>query len=94
MLINAENIDFTFRGFKTVYSDAFDAAISHAGKVAMTVPSSAREEQYGWMGQFPNLREWIGPRHVPGGDVRALETHSPEEDEATAEKPRGGLRVG
>jgi phage major head subunit gpT-like protein len=37
----------------------------------MTVPSAARDEQYGWMGQFPNLREWIGPRHVHG-----LRSHS------------------
>jgi phage major head subunit gpT-like protein len=37
----------------------------------MTVPSAARDEQYGWLGQFPNLREWIGPRHVHG-----LRSHS------------------
>ncbi len=30
----------------------------------MVVPSSAREEKYGWLGQFAPLREWIGPRVV------------------------------
>lgn len=30
----------------------------------MTVPSTGRDETYGWLGQFPQLREWIGQRHV------------------------------
>jgi len=30
----------------------------------MTVPSTGRDEIYGWLGQFPQLREWIGQRHV------------------------------
>ncbi|WP_413221536.1 Mu-like prophage major head subunit gpT family protein [Tritonibacter mobilis] len=64
MLINAQTLDLAFRGFKTVYSDAFDAAPSHKGEVAMTVASSSRDETYGWLGQFPQLREWIGPRVI------------------------------
>lgn len=64
MLINANTLDLAFRGFKTVYSDAFDAAPSHKGEVAMTVASSSRDETYGWLGQFPQLREWIGPRVI------------------------------
>ncbi len=64
MLINAHTLDLAFRGFKTVYSDAFDAAPSHKGEVAMTVASSSRDETYGWLGQFPQLREWIGPRVI------------------------------
>lgn len=34
----------------------------HAGII--TGPSSSRDETYGWLGNFPQLREWIGPRHV------------------------------
>lgn len=64
MIINEQTLDLAFRGFKTLYSDAFDAAPSHKDKIAMTVPSSSRDETYGWLGQFPQLREWIGPRHV------------------------------
>ena len=32
--------------------------------IAMVVNSTGREEKYGWMGQVPGLREWIGPRVV------------------------------
>ena len=64
MLTNTESLDLVYRGFSTVYKDSFDKAPSHYAKIAMTMPSAARDETYGWIGQFPNLREWIGPRHV------------------------------
>lgn len=37
----------------------------------MTVPSAGRDETYGWLGMFPQLREWIGQRHV-----NSLKAHS------------------
>ena len=66
MLVNRENIDYTFRGFRSIYTDACSKAVAHADRIAMTVPGAAREEQYGWMGRFAQLREGIGPRHVHG----------------------------
>lgn len=33
-------------------------------KLAMVVPSSTRENQYGWLGAMPNLREWVGDRII------------------------------
>lgn len=38
----------------------------------MTIPSSARDETYGWLGQFPQLREWLGGDRV----VKDLTAHS------------------
>ena len=64
VIINETNVALAFKGFKTVYSDAFDQAETHYDKIAMVVPSSSRDETYGWIGQFPHLREWVGPRHV------------------------------
>ncbi len=64
MLINGNALDLVFKGFKTVYTDAFMNAPVHWDKIAMTVPSASRDETYGWLGNFPQLREWIGPRHV------------------------------
>ncbi|WP_288960522.1 Mu-like prophage major head subunit gpT family protein [uncultured Sulfitobacter sp.] len=64
MLINENNLDLVFKAFNSVYSDAYLEADTHWDKIAMTIPSSAAEEQYGWIGQFPHLREWIGPRVV------------------------------
>lgn len=70
MLVNGQTLDLAFRGFKTVFTDAQLAAPSHFADIAMTVPSTSRDETYGWLGQFPALREWIGPRQV-----KNLEAH-------------------
>lgn len=64
MMINGQTLDLAFKGFKTVFDGAFNTAPAFADKVAMTVPSESRDETYGWLGMFPRLREWIGPRHV------------------------------
>tara|TARA_R110002110_G_scaffold122758_1_gene299146 strand:+ start:5324 stop:6220 length:897 start_codon:yes stop_codon:yes gene_type:complete len=64
MLINSQSLDLVFKGFQTLYTDAYLSAEVNWDKIAMTVPSSSREETYGWLGQFPQLREWLGPRHV------------------------------
>lgn len=65
MIISPENIELVFKGFKTLYTDAYTAAPIFYDKIAMVVPSSARNEAYGWLGQFPQLREWLdGEREV------------------------------
>jgi phage major head subunit gpT-like protein len=64
MIINGQTLDLVFKGFKSVYTDAYLEAPSQGDKIAMTVPSGSREETYGWLGQFPNMREWIGARQV------------------------------
>ena len=71
MIINAQALDLAFRGFKTVYNDAASKALTHHDKVAMRVPSSARDETYGWLGQFPQLREWLDGDRV----VKSLQAH-------------------
>lgn len=64
MIVNDQTLDLAFRGFKTLYTDAFLKAPVHWDKIAMTVASGSRDETYGWLGQFPQLREWVGPRHI------------------------------
>lgn len=66
MIINRSNIELVFKGFKSVYDASFDGTEAHYGKIAMTVPSLSSEEDYGWLGQFPDLREWVGDRVVHG----------------------------
>lgn len=70
MLISKQNLDLVFKGFKTVYTASFDGTKSYKDTLAMSVSSQSREEQYGWLGQFPALRKWVGDRHV-----KALTSH-------------------
>lgn len=64
MLINKENLDLVFKGFKSVYGETFEVTKSYKDTLAMTVLSSTGEEQYAWLGQFPDLREWVGDRRI------------------------------
>lgn len=64
MLIDDANLELVAKGFKSIYTTAFDSTVSHKDTVAMTVQSQSSEENYGWLGQFPALREWVGDRQV------------------------------
>lgn len=64
MLINQDTLSLAFQGFQTVFNDAFKAVQPDWPKIAMEVPSAAASETYGWLGSFPGMREWVGPRVV------------------------------
>lgn len=34
-------------------------------EVGTTVPSTTASNTYGWLGDFPRLREWVRPRRRP-----------------------------
>ena len=70
MMVNEQNVELAFRGFKTVYNTAFEDTPTVHDKLAMTVKSNTSEENYGWLGQFPDLRAWLGDRVV-----KKLENH-------------------
>lgn len=64
MLINQANLTIVFNGFKAAFNKGFESAPSVYKRIAMTIPSTSREETYGWLGQVAKMREWIGPRVV------------------------------
>jgi len=71
VIINEANLGHAFKGFKALYTDQFEATEANFDRIAMTVPSQGRETTYAWLGQFPQLREWVdGPRQL-----KALEAH-------------------
>lgn len=62
-------LDAIFQGFNLRFQGAFSGVAPQWSKVAMEVPSATAAENYGWLGQMPRIREWIGDRVV-----HALET--------------------
>lgn len=64
MIINRTTLAAAFKGFNTLFNDAFAGALSQYDKVAMTVPSTGSEETYGWMGSTTQFREWLGDRVI------------------------------
>lgn len=51
-----------FVGFRADYQRGLMGAPSQFKEIASVVPSSTASNTYGWLGQFPKMREWLGPR--------------------------------
>jgi phage major head subunit gpT-like protein len=64
IVVNQANLGIVFQGFKTAFQQGLGQYQSQWPGVATQVPSSTREEKYGWLGKIPNVREWIGDRVV------------------------------
>jgi phage major head subunit gpT-like protein len=64
MLITPQNLQSLFVGFKTSFQGGFDGVTPQWKEVATPVPSSTAAERYGWMGQMPRIREWLGDRVI------------------------------
>ncbi len=52
------------RGFKTSFQKGFAGYKAIYETLATVVTSTSSEETYGWLGDIPKLREWIGDRQI------------------------------
>lgn len=66
MIINKGNLTTLFTAFKAAFQRGFAKAESQYKKIATVVPSTTGAEEYGWLGKFPKMREWIGDRVING----------------------------
>lgn len=66
MIVNAANLQLLYKAFNTAFKAGFGKLETYWPKIATTVPSTSRENHYGWLGDIPGLREWFGDRQVHG----------------------------
>ncbi|RWE48547.1 MAG: hypothetical protein EOS79_08410 [Mesorhizobium sp.] len=66
MLVNAANLDALRAGFSTAFQAGLGQAPSQWQRVATRFNSTTRKNKYGWLGDLPGMREWVGPRQVHG----------------------------
>lgn len=64
MQITPAILDAIFLSFNTQYQQAYDRAEPWWNKIAMEVPSTTRENRYGWMKLIPRMKEWVGERRI------------------------------
>lgn len=60
MQINQTTLANLFKGFRTQYLEAYQAAMPVWDRIAMLIPSAAKSETYHWLGALPGMRELIG----------------------------------
>jgi len=64
MIINQTALENLFRAFKSSFQKGFAGSPALWSKIATLVMSKTAAEDYGWLGDFPALRQWIGDRHI------------------------------
>ncbi|MCW7555885.1 Mu-like prophage major head subunit gpT family protein [Endozoicomonas gorgoniicola] len=64
MIITPSSVSALFTTFRALYDLTYKATPSHWRQVATLINSGTRSNTYGWLGQFPDFREWIGDREI------------------------------
>lgn len=64
MIITPDTLKALMTGFRREYQAGLESAESAWNRVATLVPSTSRANTYGWLGQFPQFREWVGDRVI------------------------------
>lgn len=66
MIINAGNLQTLYRAYNAAFREGLGQAPADHVPLMLDVTSMTRTEEYGWLGQFPGLREWLGERALTG----------------------------
>ncbi|EFO30940.1 major head subunit [Roseibium sp. TrichSKD4] len=64
MDITAQNLNALSVGFRKNYQDGLTEYTPTWNMIADEIPSTSSENEYGWLGDWPSLREWIGERVI------------------------------
>ncbi|EBL8114912.1 hypothetical protein G6094_004842 [Salmonella enterica] len=62
--INEKTISAIYVGLKKTFQHAFDGVKPLYPSMTTRVKSNTASEVYGWVGDFPIIREWIGDREI------------------------------
>lgn len=62
MIITPDTLKALFTGFKKNFQDGLKMVESQYKEIATVIPSSTASNTYGWLGQWPAFREWVGDR--------------------------------
>ena len=63
-IVKAAIIQALFTSWHADFQKGLTSASPQWKEVAMVVKSTSKSNTYGWLGKFPNLREWIGDRVI------------------------------
>lgn len=65
MILNSANLAALRTGYSTAMQRGQQSAAKPmSNRITSRVPSSQKEQKYGWLGKLPDVREWIGDRVV------------------------------
>ncbi len=62
MILNTANLSTLFQTYNAIFQKAFAGAESSWMKIATEITSTTESQLYAFLGQFPQMREWLGDR--------------------------------
>jgi phage major head subunit gpT-like protein len=63
-VINSAVLSAITIGFSTAFQAGLGQAPSQWNVLATRFPSATRQNDYGWLGDIPGMKKWLGPRQV------------------------------
>jgi phage major head subunit gpT-like protein len=63
-MITSALIKALFTSYRKEYQGGLTAVTPTYEKIATVIPSTTASNTYGWLGQFPRFREWVGERVI------------------------------
>jgi len=64
MNVNGAALNAIFLNLKTVFNNTFKDVPVEYPAIAMVVPSNGAYVDYRWLANFPQMKEWIGKKHI------------------------------
>lgn len=64
MDITPQTLDAIFYSFGLQFQTAYQAQDTWFERLCTPVPSTGRENRYGWLDKLPAMREWVGERQI------------------------------
>lgn len=90
MIINQSNLQNIYKGFSAIFNKELAENKPIYKQIAMEVNSSSRETTYAWLGNIPNMREWIGDRVIQNLQAHTY-TLKNKDFEVTISVPRNDI---
>lgn len=90
MQLNNSNLTALNVAFRAAYAAGLSMAPTDWAAVATEVPSTTLTEEYGWLGQMPGMREWIGDRVINAIAVHGYSVRN-KDWEDTVRVPRNAI---
>jgi len=93
LIVNKETLDGLARNIKTTFQKALDAVTGTWQETTMVIPSGGAENDYKWLTNWPQMREWIGDKVI--NSLKAAKYVLANKDwEATIEVDRNDIDDG
>lgn len=64
MIITGTALKTLGTSFSALFSGGLGQVAGQKEAIATTVPSSTKTNEYSWLGELPDMREWIGERQI------------------------------